>query len=178
MLVIQVLSYLLFGLFVLYMLVKHGRTIWLALLELWAALIGFFRRRRSKDAEDSSEDNRGEVPDFAAYSNPFSDGTALRASPAELVCLTFEALEAWARGVGQGRMPDQTPREFADGLSQVHQQEAEPIRRLASDYARIAYGNRPPAEEWREGLDRLWSWMIMSYRSRQHVSAATDADRE
>lgn len=176
-LVIQVVSYLLFGLFVLYMLVKHGRAMWLALLELWAALTGIFRRGESTDAEDGSEETREEVPDFAAYSNPFSDGTALRASPTELVCLTFEALEAWARAVGQGRLPDQTPREFADGLSRAHQQEAEPIRRLASDYSRIAYGNRAPAEEWREGLDRLWSWMIMSHKSRQHVPA-TDVDRE
>lgn len=176
-LVIQVVSYLLFGLFVLYMLVKHGRAMWLALLELWAALTGIFRRGGSTDDEDSSEETGEEVPDFAAYSNPFSDGTALRASPTELVCLTFEALEAWARAVGQGRLPDQTPREFADGLSRAHQQEAEPIRRLASDYSRIAYGNRAPAEEWREGLDRLWSWMIMSHKSQQHVPA-TDVDRE
>lgn len=177
MLVIQVVSYLLFGLFVLYMLVKHGRTLWVALLELLAALTGIFRRRGSTDGEDGSEDVVEVVPDFADFSNPFSDGTALRASPTELVRLTFEALEAWARDVGQGRLPDQTPREFADGLSLAHQQEAEPIRRLARDYARIAYGSRPPAKEWRESLDRLWSWMIMSHRSRQSVQA-TDIDRD
>ena len=177
-LVIQVVSYLLFGLFVLYMLFQHGRALWRALLELWAALKGIFRRRGSRDGEDGSEETPDKVTAFAAYSNPFSDGTVLRASPAEMVCLTFEALEAWAREVGQGRLPDQTPREFADGLSKVHQREAAPIRRLASDYSRIAYGNRPPADEWREALDRLWSWMILSHRSRQQRAPAAEVDDE
>ncbi len=177
-LVMQVVSYLLFGLFVLYMLFQHGRALWRALLELWAALKGIFRRRGSRDGEDGSEETPDKVTAFAAYSNPFSDGTVLRASPAEMVCLTFEALEAWAREVGQGRLPDQTPREFADGLSKVHQREAAPIRRLASDYSRIAYGNRPPADEWREALDRLWSWMILSHRSRQQRAPAAEVDDE
>ena len=165
-LVVQIISNVLFGLFVLYMLVKHGRTLWKAFLELWAALKGIFLRRRAKPSDEESADIGEAVPGFSSYSNPFSDGTALRASPSELVCLTFEALEAWAREVGQGRLPDQTPREFAEGLSRSHEQESGPMRRLASDYSRIAYGNRPPAEEWREGLDRLWSWMILSHKSR------------
>ena len=176
--VIQVVSYLLFGVFVLYMLIKHGRMLWSALLELWSSLTGIFRRGGSMDAEDGPEDALEVAPRFADYSNPFSDGTALRASPTELVRLTFEALEAWARDAGQGRLPDQTPREFANGLSRAHQREAEPIRRLASDYARIAYGSRPPANEWREGLDRLWSWMITSHRSRQSGQPARSQDAD
>jgi len=165
-LVVQIASNVLFGLFVLFMLVKHGRTLWKALLEMLSAIKGFFLKRRAKTSDDASEELREKVPGFSSYSNPFSDGTVLRATPSEMVCLTFEALEAWAREVGHGRLPDQTPREFAANLSASHQQESGPIRRLATDYSRIAYGNLPPNEEWREGLDRLWSWMILSHKSR------------
>mgnify|MGYP001167788878 CR=1 FL=1 len=165
-LVAQIVSNVLFGLFVLFMLVKHGRTLWKAFLEMLSAIKGFFLRRRLKKPDDASEAPREETPGFSSYSNPFSDGTVLRATPSEMVCLTFEALEAWAQEVGHGRLPDQTPREFAARLSASHQQESGPIRRLATDYSRIAYGNLPPNEEWREGLDRLWSWMILSHKSR------------
>ena len=162
----QIVSNVLFGLFVLFMLVKHGRTLWKAFLEMLSAIKGFFLSRRAKPSDDASEDLPEEAPGFSSYSNPFSDGTVLRATPSEMVCLTFEALEAWAREVGYGRLPDQTPREFAASLSASHDQESGPIRRLATDYSRIAYGNLPPNEEWREGLDRLWSWMILSHKSR------------
>jgi len=72
--------------------------LWQDLQQLWASLWG---RRPETDAETSAPSDQPAgppVPSFASYQDPFAAGTAERYTTEQLVCYSFEALEAWGRG--------------------------------------------------------------------------------
>lgn len=79
---------------------------------------------------------------FSSFRNPFRGGGADRQSPEELVCYSFEALEAWTRERGVVHEPEQTPLEFVERIGEdLPGLEAE-ARRLTALYLRVAYGPR------------------------------------
>jgi hypothetical protein len=131
----------------------------LAAIDAW--LKGLFGRRE-KEVEESAPvipaavDSR--VP-FAAFGNPFADGTAAGRSPEELVRYSFEALEAWAGDRNVPRRSDETPIEFANRLGDAFRWLRPAARSLSMLVARMAYaggnlpaGARPKVAEFWERL--------------------------
>lgn len=82
---------------------------------------------------------------FAAFSNPFADGTADGRAPEDLVRYSFEALESWAGDRDAPRRADETPIEFAGRLGEQFDWLREDARKVAVLVARLAYagGNLP-----------------------------------
>jgi hypothetical protein len=76
---------------------------------------------------------------FADFADPFAAGWAERWSPDELVRYSFAALEAWAREHGYPRGPEQTPYEFAEGVSDRAKRLGRHCRKMADLYSRVAY---------------------------------------
>jgi hypothetical protein len=92
---------------------------------------------------------------FAAYADPFASGLAGRASIAELVRYTFEALEAWGREHQSPRTVGQTVHEYARQVGQVHKPLAGEARFLAELYGQLAYARSVPQANL-DPLRRLW----------------------
>src|SRR5207302_8131054 len=106
----------------------------------WCA--GLFGGRKSQADSEAGAGKREKVArprPFAAFRNPFEDGTAAQLAPEEVVRYSFEALESWAWERGYGRQPQETPLEFAERVAiEVPALEAE-ARGVAGLYARAAY---------------------------------------
>jgi hypothetical protein len=93
---------------------------------------------------------------FAAFSNPFADGTAAGRSPEELVRYSFEALEAWAGDRDVPRRSDETALEFAGRLGRQFGWLREDARKLALLVARLAYASGNLPANTRDTLDHFW----------------------
>ncbi|MBO0700531.1 MAG: hypothetical protein J2P46_19195, partial [Zavarzinella sp.] len=130
----------------------------LAAIDAW--LKGLFGRRE-KEVEERVELTPAEAVEsrvpFAAFSNPFADGTAGGRSPEELVRYSFEALEAWAGDREVPRRADETPIEFANRLGESFRWIRPGARNLAILVARMAYagGNLPAGA--RQALSEFWA---------------------
>lgn len=99
---------------------------------------------------------------FATFINPFHTGSANTMPLAETVVYTFQALEAWAREHGNGRRPEQTPNEFALGLSLEFPDSGNELRLASRYYSGIVYADREPPEQARDGLLRVWQLLETS----------------
>ncbi len=129
-----------------------------ALRKLWA---GLFRRRAVRDHEGADSVQTAPsrsrlVEPFAAYANPFTDGTAARRPIKEVVRYTFDALQAWARERGAERRPEETPLEFAARLGAEFPALEADVRRFASLYARSVYDYSPLPAAATEQVRRFW----------------------
>lgn len=93
---------------------------------------------------------------FAAFSNPFVDGTAAGRSPEDLVRYSFAGLEAWANDRDLGRSPDETPIEFASRLGESHLWLQDDTRKLAILVARMAYAGGNLPSNSRKVLGEFW----------------------
>jgi hypothetical protein len=149
----------------LYFLIRNWSSVLAALQKFlqefwafWNNLLG-----RSPEAPESEADAEAVAPEpprpFAAFHNPFTTGKAPKASPAELVRYTFDALEAWAFEQQFGRRPEQTPQEFADALGEHVQSISKEARQMAQLYSRLAYANQSPGRDSLDLLERLWRRM-------------------
>lgn len=96
---------------------------------------------------------------FATYANPFASGMAGRATLAELVRYTFEALEAWGREHDAPRATGQTAHEYAQQVSYVHEPLAANVRILAELYGQLAYAPSARRQANLEPLKSLWQQM-------------------
>lgn len=131
------------------------------LKQLWTRLFG--GRRQDDEEADLPTGSRASVyKPFASYRNPFSSGGAERYSTEQLICYTFEALEAWAREHACPRDEDRTPLEFARHVATEHPSLGIKAQQLADLYSRVAYGReRIPADD-RNVLKPLWRDMLAS----------------
>src|SRR5262245_4668432 len=93
---------------------------------------------------------------FAAFSNPFAEGTADGRSPEELVRYSFEALEAWAGDRDRERRADETPVEFAGRLGADFTWLRDDAQQLAGLVARLVYADGTLPKDARDSLDRFW----------------------
>jgi hypothetical protein len=137
---------------------------WLANFSDWARnLLGWFRRPAADEAEGEvgvAEEMR-RIP-FAAFTDPFEDGSAAGRGVDELVRYTFAALEAWADERGLGRRPDETPGEFAARLGESTPDLAVGAGKLADWFARLNYApGRLPAA-CRGELRELWRELVLA----------------
>ncbi len=134
-----------------------ARNLLNALRNLWA---GLFRGRASRDHEGAEEEiapSRSRlIRAFSSYDNPFRDGSAGRRPIKEVVCYTFDALQAWAREHGLERRPEETPLEFAARIGEEHPTLEADVRRFASLYARAAYDYSPLPAAAAEQVRRFW----------------------
>ncbi len=93
---------------------------------------------------------------FAAFRNPFADGSAAGRSPDALVRYSFAALEAWAFQRDLPRRPDETPLEFAERVGAGVAALAADARQLTGLYARLAYAGRRLPEASRATVEAFW----------------------
>jgi len=122
----------------------------------WKGLFGVKGERTVSERESveaTPDDLR--VP-FAAFSNPFVDGTAAGRSPEDLVRYSFDGLEAWASDRDLGRMLNETPIEFARRLGESHLWLEEDTRKLAILVARMAYAGGNLPSNSRKVLGEFW----------------------
>jgi hypothetical protein len=128
-----------------------------ALQNLWQSLFGWRSRgARAEGATLTADGFRPPPRPFSSYPNPFANGTAGDFAPDELVCYSFEALEAWAHERGMGRQQDETPIEFAERLGGRLPALEAPAGRLALLYARVAYGQGSLPAASVEAVRQLW----------------------
>jgi len=119
---------------------------------LWAGLFGGGSGGGDEGESDAVPADRP----YRSYPDPFLTGAADGMDVRELVKYTFAALQAWGREQGQARKPDETPLEYAGRLAAEHEDVAEVIRKLASLYARTAYGYGSLPEATEDFLREFW----------------------
>lgn len=126
-----------------------------ALDRLWKSLFGWWGQPSTAAVEDAGDETKSIRRPFSSFANPFHTG--MSGSPEELVRYSFEALEAWSWEHGLPRNEDDTPIEFAEQIGMEHPALASEARRLASYYARAAYGRgRLPATTL-DALRQFWN---------------------
>jgi hypothetical protein len=136
---------------------QWARRLLAALDAFWQKLFGWWQPRPAKE-ESGLTLELGPAPPrpFATYGNPFRDGSSDWQSPEELVRLTFEALEAWAREHDLARQRDETPLEFTSRVAQ----EVPPLELEAKDlgnlYVRAAYATGRLPDSGRDSLRQFW----------------------
>ena len=126
----------------------------------WAGLFGTTGRARQEAAADATPQAAMRPPPFSLYSNPFSDGTADRREPEELISYTFEAFDAWAWDRDAGREPTETPLEFAHKVGEGFPDHADAFTRLANLYTRLAYSELPLPEDALAVLESVWEELV------------------
>jgi len=124
--------------------------------EFWNNLFGGRRKESQAEDEEDSKAAGAPPPPFASFRNPFTSGMADRASLAQLVRYSFDALQAWAIERQVGRRPEQTPMEFAQSLDVLFDEVSREAVPLAKFYAGLAYAEKSPPAECRQTLERLW----------------------
>lgn len=149
-------------------------------LNFWGRLFGIGEKqlKLSPQNQDSTH-KRPWARSFASYADPFGSGASRRMAIAELVCYTFEALQAWARERGVPRRPEQTPLEFGLTLSRAVPEMDADVRQVTHLYTRAAYSGRPLDEDCADELERIWRWMqsrelVASGPGRLSTIASTD----
>jgi hypothetical protein len=136
---------------------QWARRLLAALDAFWQKLFGWWQPRRG-DAEKTLAREPAPTPPrpFSSYDNPFRDGSSGWQSPEELVRLTFEAFEAWAREHDLPRQSGETPLEFTHRVGQ----EVPPLeletKELGSLYVRAAYAEVRLPESSRDSLRQFW----------------------
>ncbi len=125
------------------------------LRDLWARWFG------GKQAAEAAAIVASAAPPrtFATYADPFASGLAGRATLAELVRYTFEALEAWGREHDSPRTAGQTAHEYARQVGENHQPLAREVRFLAELYGQLAYAQNSLRQANVEPLKSLWQQM-------------------
>ncbi len=127
------------------------------LKDFWRRLFGGGKRLAAKpQASAEAEAARRRGRPFSDYPDPFANGLAQRATPAQLIVYSFEAMEAWAREHGCGREPEETPREFAAQLADAAPGLGTYSRELASLYSQVAYAPGTMPAVGLDGLQRFW----------------------
>lgn len=126
------------------------------LAEFWRNL--FHRRQRTSDEEANEAAKASAVAPklFAEFADPFATDAASRQSADQLVRYSFEALEAWAKERACGRLPEQTPHEFAEQVGTNVTPLTEDARKLADLYCLVAYAPGTLPIESVEPLKHLW----------------------
>ncbi len=141
---------------------RNWRTFLEGLSRIWAELCGLFGLRgRPAAAADDAENLEPALPvrSFSSFEDPFASGRASRLKPAELVRLTFDALQAWAADNNLPRRPEQTPLEFADTIARQVPLMANDVQQMAQIYARMAYAAQAPGKDSTDVMARLWREM-------------------
>ena len=134
-------------------------TDWAKNLLDWFRNLFAGRRTSGSDSANGPDDTPAKPkrpPSFAEFSNPFTDGTAKRRTPAELAAYTFAALDAWAWDRDQGRKPGETPSEFAERLGEAFPNLDASANRVADLLVRAMYSKAKLPADAAKSLAILW----------------------
>lgn len=159
--------YAVFALIAIYLLIRHGSKLLQGFRQIIRDLASFLMnllglRRQTPNSSGQANTTQGprvEPRRFVSFANPFATGKASHMSMTELVCYTFEALQAWSRESGVERRPDQTPLEFARVLTSACPGIHPEAQLTIQQYVRIAYAGLVPPVDCSMLLERLWQRM-------------------
>ncbi len=156
------------ALIVLFLAFRHGlsflanftqwaRDLLASLQNFWAGLFG---ERADKEKGSQADGDEGELIEeaapFAAFRNPFADGSATQRSPRELLRYTFAALEALGRDQELGRQPQETALEFAIRIAKEVPGLAEQLRRFIGLYIRSEYARGGLPSDSLSAVKEFW----------------------
>ncbi|MCS7020800.1 MAG: DUF4129 domain-containing protein [Gemmataceae bacterium] len=97
-------------------------------------------------------------PSWSSFSNPYTDGSAMRRPPQEVLDYTLLAWEAWAYELGCPRAANETVWEFLNRLATVQPEATAPLQQLAWLHAQVAYGAAPiPVQQLHSTLRLVWT---------------------
>ena len=91
---------------------------------------------------------------FSSFVNPIG-----QTEPHEVIVITFEALEAWAREQGVTRGEDETPSEFARRVAAQFPLLRQSALRIVDSYNRIAYGQATASKRDVIAATEVWDVM-------------------
>mgnify|MGYP001617204622 FL=1 len=111
---------------------------------------------------------------FGSFPNPFTTGAAQRMPIADLVCYSFDALQAWAREWGEPRRHEQTPLEFAHELGMAVPEVGNEAGQMARLYGQVAYSGRTPGKDCLPLLEGFWFRMTSMKASTAASTFAED----
>ncbi len=114
-------------------------------------------KREAVDDDEPVEEAVERPPPFAAFSNPFTDGTARQRTARELAEYTFAALDAWAWDRDAGRPKDETPGEFVARLGEEYPKVEKPAADAAALYAHALFSKADPPKDAKPRLAKLWA---------------------
>jgi hypothetical protein len=158
------LVYAALGLIGLIWLLRHAPAVWAGLRELWTDLWRWLNPRLPGHVNLSQARQPAARRRFDSYRDPFHDAAGTRQAPGELLCYTFEALQAWAAEWGWARRPEETPLEFGDRLAHEHPPAPPAIKATMAGFCQLAYAHRPPDDACLREVRQLWITMSQGRR--------------
>lgn len=93
-------------------------------------------------------------PPFSSFENPIG-----RTEPQQVIVITFQALEAWAREQGVVRDGNETPSEFARRVAAQFPLLRQSALRIVEAYNRIAYGRATANKNDVQAATEVWDVM-------------------
>jgi hypothetical protein len=165
----DVLKWIVYGLFALvaaFLLIRNWSHLVTALKQILRELAELCTRLFGKSKGEiplTARDKRAaRARPFSAFENPFATGAANRMPPEELVRYSFEALQAWALGLGLPRLAQQTPIEFARVIGESFPEMADDAMQVARLYSMIAYAGSRQTPDFAGNLERLWRAILLA----------------
>ena len=142
--IVYILFWVAVAVITLFVLWRHGRQLWRALLEILRGLAGLFGFSWALPKRHLDEETLEALPPppprrFADFPDPFSSGLANNLDKHQLVYYSFHALEAWAREAGLARDQHETPIEFVQLLQAQRHDLTADVSRLGVLYSRANY---------------------------------------
>jgi len=146
-----------------YLVFRYRRELIASLKKFIAELRSFWHwlwGQRADSSQESTEVATDEAPriyrPFASYRNPFNAGASDQWSVEQLVCYSFDALEAWAREHGRARQEHQTPNEFTRMLVTRGNPLTPTVRRIGRLYSQAAYAPGQLSRSCLEDVRKFW----------------------
>jgi hypothetical protein len=164
----------------LFVLWRHGRQLWRALLEILRGLAALFGFSWALPKRESDEPQLAAPPPpprhFSDFPDPFSSGQASRWSHHQLVYYSFHALEAWAREAGLARDLHETPIEFVQLLQTQRHDLSADVGQLGQLYSRANYAPGTLPVECIEQLRAFWNNLPVIHRSEPVDSSGEEGE--
>ena len=126
------------------------------LQELFDRLFGKKPKTRSTANPNTPSRQPVRHKSFSEFTNPFTTGTFRNISTEDLIALTFQAFEAWARDNRFPREPDQTPDEFARAVGKMQPKIKKGSAKAASLYCQALFSSEEVPREQIQLLARFW----------------------
>ena len=162
-LILKLILYTIFLLAGCYLLFRYRRELIASIKKFIAELRSFWCwlwGQRGDSEQTSAAMTSEEAPriyrPFASYRNPFSARASDQWTVEQLVCYSFDALEAWAREHGLARQEHQTPNEFTRMLGTRGNPLTPSVRRIGRLYSQAAYAPGQLSRSCLEDVRAFW----------------------
>ncbi|TWU36198.1 DUF4129 domain-containing protein [Novipirellula artificiosorum] len=118
-----------------------GVFLWIhreAILDWWNRL---WNRNRDQDSVESAQPLELEALDSQRPFSSFRNPVGKEKDPRQVVIVTFQAFEAWAREQGASRRKDETPTEFLKRMATTLPDVSSAANQVVDAYNRVVYGD-------------------------------------